>query len=241
MLRGTADLDELAARAPTLEAFAEQPVELDRVAMFQLVAELRRPARQALLPPALHPTEPAALVLQAWRVGDSPWGPFTMALARLSCRSGARARGFTVAGQCDNQDARAALVTGWGYPLRSGAAHLDVRYDGTTLSADGLAVRGIDPRPLAVDDVQYTGTMNLAHTPRGLRLVQVETHQTTSRAERLLARITAFSGEAWGSPLLDPYHVVATTVAHGTLTLAPIRFVCRADVDAFTGTERVSA
>ncbi|HEX9258146.1 MAG TPA: hypothetical protein VF855_01315 [Acidimicrobiales bacterium] len=239
MLRGTADLDALAHGAPTLEVFASVPIELGDVALLQVVAELRRPAREALLPSGLHPTDPPALVLQAWRVGSSPWGPFTMVLARLSCRSGVRARGFSIAGVCDGDDAREALVEGWGYPLRAGHARLDVRYDGATLEAPRLGVLAVDPRPIGGDDVQYTGTMNLAHTPVGLRLVQVEAHPTPQRAERLHGRITDFSATEWGSPLLDPYHVVATTLVRGAATLAPVRFVCRPDLDAFSGTERV--
>ena len=38
-----------------------------------------------------------------------------------------------------------------------------------------LVVAALDPQPLGAEDVQYTSTLNLAHTPNGLRLV----HQMT--------------------------------------------------------------
>ena len=45
---------------------------------------------------------------------------------------------------------------------------------------------------------------------------------------------------AGGDPRLDPYSIVTTTLARdGTLTIPPVRFVCRPDVSAFEGTESV--
>jgi hypothetical protein len=103
-----------------------------------------------------------------------------------------------------------------------------------------LVVAALDPQPLGPEDVQYTSTLNLAHTPNGLRLVQVETNHEADSVERVAARIVRFEGEVWGDGRLDPYHVVTTTVARDrSITLPPVRFVCRADVSAFEGTESV--
>jgi len=245
MLAGTADVAALAAGAATVVAWPSEPVTLTDTRTFHLVAELRRPAREALLPPGLSPTEPAALSIQAWKVAGSPWGPFTLVVTRLSCRSGVRARGMATAAVCSSATAAAALAAGWGYPCRVGAARLDVRYDGCTVTVtEGdqvrLAIEAVHPRPLGPDDVQYTATMTLAHTPQGLRLVQVEAEPCNERVERLEARIERFDAPAWGDARLDPYHVVAATLGTGTITIAPVRYVCRPDVDAFAGTERVA-
>jgi hypothetical protein len=241
MLVGHGDLDVLAANAPTLPSWRVEPVACEGVTCFQLVAELRRPAREALLPVALHPTEPPSLSLQAWKVEASPWGPFTWVVARLSCRSGVRARGYSLAALASTDAAATGLREGFGFPCRVADVRLSVHYDGVELDAGpGLRFSGIDPTPLGDDDVQYTGTMNLAHTPNGLRLVQVEVDHRITRLQRVKGRIDRFDAPAWGDARLDPYWVVAATVAdEASATLPPVRFVCRADVDAFAGTEKV--
>jgi len=58
-------------------------------------AEMRKSAREAVLPPSLHPTIPPALSIQVWRVAESPWGAFHWALTRISCRSGVRCARFS--------------------------------------------------------------------------------------------------------------------------------------------------
>lgn len=244
MLIGTADLAQLAEGAPTITAFLREPVRLNGVECFQITAEMRNSAREAVLPPALHPTIPAALSVQAWNVSDSPWGTFSLAFCRVSCRSGVRARGFTTAAVIDNPAAAGALRDHFGYPCRLGEVQLARHYDGVDLmvTADGrpiLILSAIDPLPLGLDDVQYTGSLNLAHTVQGLRLVQVEASHEANRVERLRARITRFDGAGWGNALLDPYRVVASSIALEDVQLAPVRFQCKPDELAFTGTEPV--
>lgn len=89
--------------------------------------------------------------------------------------------------------------------------------DNGALAQDGagamLQLSALDPDPLSVGDLQHVGSMNLAHTPLGLRLVQIETHHEPSRVERLAARIDAFDAAAWGQPLLDPYWLVSCSVS----------------------------
>jgi hypothetical protein len=85
--------------------------------------------------------------------------------------------------------------------------------------------------------VQYTVTTTLAHTPNGLRLVQVEPEYELARAERIRPRLEAFDADGWGAPRLHPVHVVSASVAVGMLTIPRLRFVSRPDVLAFEGTE----
>ncbi len=247
MLTGVADAERLAESllAPTIAAWSKEPVELSDVTVLQVIAELRRAHRDELLPPALHSTDPPALSIQAWRVGDSPAGPFAFALTRLSCRSGVRARGFTTAAFATSPDAAELLRDRYGFPCRPADVDLAPHYDGCdlTVTVEGrpvLVVAALDPQPLGAEDVQYTSTLNLAQTPNGLRLVQVETDHHADSVERVQARIVRFEGEVWGDGRLDPYHVVTTTLARDrAMTLPPVRFVCRADVSAFEGTEAV--
>ena len=102
-----------------------------------------------------------------------------------------------------------------------------------------LELNALDPDPLSVGDLQHVGSMNLAHTPPGLRLVQVEAHHEPSRVERLSARIDAFDAAAWGQPLLDPYWIVSCSVSLEDIEIPAIRFVCDPLKPAAEGTERV--
>ena len=245
MLIGTADLNELGNGAATIEAFLPDPVTLGGVECFQVSAEMRISARQAVLPPALHPTTPASISLQAWNVSESPWGAFSLAFCRVSCRSGMRARGFTTRAVATTAEATSALRDHFGFPCELGEVQLNRHYDRVDLrvaldNRQILLLAAIDPDPLRLEDVQYTGTMNLAQTPHGLRLIQVESNHQATRVERLRARILEFDGSSWGNSLLDPYHVIASSIALEDVTLPPVRFQCKPDELAFTGTESVN-
>ncbi len=247
MLVGTAGIErllELQATA-TIDRYLSDTIQFDDVACFQMTAEMRNTAREAVLPPGLHPTIPAALSLQMWAVRGSPWGAFRFAFVRAACRSGVRARGFTLGAFASTATACDALRGHFGFPARQADVALRHGYDGLDASvtfdgAEILRVHALDPEPMDVHDVQYTGTLNLAHTPNGIRLVQLEADHTAARIERLTARVSCFDAAAWGNPVLDPYNVVSSSLASETILFAPLRFVCKADELAFTGTEAIT-
>ena len=246
MLVGSASVDDLLhdLTTATIDAFSTDDVELGAVACLQVVAEMRKRSREALLPPSLHPTIPPAMSLQVWDVGASPWGAFTMVMCRVSCRSGVRARGFTTAAFVSTEAACGELRRQFGFPARVADVSLRRGYDRVTATVtfEGnviAQVEAIDPEPMANDDVQYTGILNLAHTPNGARLVQVEPHHHATRVERLRAALTSFDGAAWGSALLEPAFVVSSSLALESVEIPAIRFVCKPDELAFTGTEAV--
>ena len=244
MLSGTADVDALAGRAPVMAGLDAAPTTFSGTEVLQAVFEMRAACRQATLPPGLHPTNPPLLVVLAWRVSDSPWGPFSMAQARVSCRSGVRPRGFVAGCVVDNPVAAAALAATWGLPARAGAVVLERGYHAATLqvAVDGAVAAelvALNPDPLSAGDVQYTVTMTLARTPRGPRLVQLEPEYALNRVERVRPRLERFDGAVWGEPALAPVHPVSASVATGDVTMPALRYVCRPDVPAFEGTERV--
>ena len=244
MIVGTAKPEELAASRPKMESLDASAVSLPGATVLQAMFEMTQSAREAVVPPGLHPTNPAALVLLAWQCPESPWGPFAMVQARAQVRSGTRPRGFVTGAWCDNADAAAGLAKGFGFPARLGEIRLARGYDRVELCvADAerpvLQLAGVDPDPLAPNDVQYSVTMNLAETPRGLRLVQVEPAYSAARAERLRPRLERFDPAAWGDDRLDPYFPVSASIVQADVTLPPLRFLCRPEVLAFEGTERV--
>ncbi len=244
MLSGTADLGALAIGAPTMASFEAEPLHFEAVEVFQAAFELPYAIRQSVLPPGLHPTTPPLLVMLAWSVPDSPWGPFAMAHTRIECRSGVRPRGFVVGGIVDNREAAAELASRFGLPGQEGTVSVARRYDGVELvvasgGRTAAHVVGLDPDPLSARDVQFSVTTTLASTPRGLRLVQVEPEYDLQRVERVHPRVVVFDGSAWGEPSLQPQYPVSATISVGDVTIPRLRYLSRPDVSAFEGTERL--
>ncbi len=247
MLSGTASVEEFMTHAATMADFATAACALPGIQVLQLMFETAVSGRQTSLPAGLHPTNPPSMVVQAWHCPESEWGTFSLASARVQCRSGLRPRGFVQGCVVDNADAAAALATRWGFPARAGTVALDVGYhdtqltvalDGTAGSGPVLDVRALDPIPLGSDDVAFSGTLTLAHTPRGPRLVQVDTDLACERAERLVVCPPTIDATAFGlHPSVVVTHPVSASLSRGTLTLQPLRYVCRPDELAFTGTE----
>jgi hypothetical protein len=241
MLTGTADLESLAAGAPTLTSLDAGPVEYQKAEILQALFEQPYASRQTNLPPGLHPTTPPLLVILAWKTPS-----FCMAQARVSCRSGVRPRGF-VAGCVVDCQAGVGELTPWGLPAQLGEVDLTRRYDGVDLRVSrqgrvALALTGLDPDPLSPGDAQFTVTTTLAHTPRGLRLVQVEPEYQLERVERVKLRLDHFDAGAWGGPGaagLEPVYPISATISVGTITIPKLRFLSRPDVLAFVGTEKV--
>lgn len=245
MLTGTAPLDELVAHAATMASFDTEALTLPDAEVFQAMFESHIGGREASLPPSLHPTAVPTFILQVWRCPDSPWGPFSLAQGRVGARSGLRPRGHMQGCVCDNEVAVDELRARWGFPARSGTVTLHHHYDAVeaAVDVDGhtvLSVRGADPEPLGTNDIAYSQTVGLAHTPRGLRLVQIEYDIALTRAERLRPHLDAFYAAGFGMhPAVQPYHAVSSSFALGAITLHRLRFVCRPDEVAFTGTEPV--
>ena len=239
---GTASVDALAAHAPTVPQWATDAIVLDDVELVQAMFEIPSATRQELLPPSLHPTNPATMVFQAWRCGSSPWGAFSLVQVRVQCRSGLRPRGLVVGAACDNEGAAAALAARYG--IRSTPSAITIRryYDEAVVEVgDALLLRGEDPEPLDVGDVSYSSTLALAHTPNGVRLVQLDLTPDLVRAERATPLLERFDPSAWGTPLLDPRHPVSASIGVGRATLPAVRYCCKPDTLAFDGTETVGS
>jgi len=244
VLIGTADIDSLASRAPTLTTLDGEPVALRDVDVLYAVYEIGHEGREALLPPALHPTEPPHATFTFIRAADTEFGPVEMALLRIGCRSGSRPRGLLLGCFVDNVEAGHAFRHRFGFPAAPAEVKLRPSYSGgyASVSVDGRPILRIvmgSPFALSGSDVQYTNTMTLAHTPVGLRLVQVDMAYTVHHAERCAPHLDSFDAAAWGDPLVRPVYPVSASVARADLTIPRLRFVCRPDVMAFEGTEPI--
>ena len=251
MYTGTKPVDELADRAPTMPALDTEPLTLQHVELLTVTYELTASMKEAVLPPGLHPTNPPILTWQFLGCSDGPLGPFRLAQTRIECRSGARPRAFLVSAVIDSDQAGSALSARWGYACRAGEVTMRRFYDRVVASvavddpADGgagdrqtiLDLQVDDPVTLRSSDIQWIANMNLAHTPRGLRLVQVDPDITVHRAERFRPQIHRFDADAWGEPLLEPSYAVAATLAIADVTFPRLRYVCAPDQFAFLATE----
>lgn len=244
MLTGSADLGLLAQSAPALAGFGTEPLKLHGVETLQVLYEIERQGADRLLPPGLHPTVPPAVTWLVQRVSESPWGAFAMAQCRIQCRSGLRPRGFLRGGVADREDVAAELAARWGFALRPGEIRLERAYDRirATVAVAGEPILDVslrDPKPLRNEDAYYVTSMHLAHTPRGLRLVQVDPEFELERAERGRPLLAGFEPAGWGCDGARPSYPVSAFFTLATVKLPALRFVCRPEVLAFEGSERV--
>lgn len=244
MLFGTGPVEPLAARAPKLESLDTGPLTLPAVEVFRVTYEIARRDTQSFFPPALQATVPPLVTWCFHRCTDGPLGPFCLAEARLHCRSGARTRTYLLASLIDSAAAGAALTAGWGFGPRAGALSLERSYDRVDARAS-LAGRCIldlsllDPTPLGPHDIHFAPGMHAAHTPGGLRLLQVDTSYRVQRSERGRPRIHGFSAADWQEERVRPVFPVAATFTSADWTLERLRFMSRPEVNAFEGTEPI--
>jgi hypothetical protein len=147
-------------------------------------------------------------------------------------------------GVADREDVAAELATSWGYALRPGEVRLERAYDRiratvAVASEQILDVSLRDPKPLRNEDAYYVASMHLAHTPRGLRLVQVDPEFELERAERGRPLLAGFASSGWSCDGARPSYPVSAFFTLATVTLPTLRYVCRPEVLAFEGSERV--
>lgn len=244
MLVGTGEPGERAHGAPALDDFATEALTLPKAGVLQVICEIASEPMCELLPPALHPTLPPAVSWLVYDCPESPWGPLRLAQTRIECRSGTRPRALLVAAVCDNRDAAGALAARWGYRSRGGEidfrrsydeVRAEVRIAGNVALEIGLRA----PQPLGLGDIQFVAGMHPAVTPRGFRLVQCDPEHVEVEASRGEPLVEEFDAEAWGDDRIDPVYPVSAAFCVADVTLPVLRFVCRADEPAFTGTETV--
>ena len=233
-----------AVHAPVIEAFEEKSLEIPDAAFLQALCEIESEPMCAMLPPALHPTLPPVAGWSAFEVQDSPIGPFRLAQLRIECRSGLRPRGLLVGAVVDSRAAAEVLSARFGFRCTLGEVVLERAYDATRLSVARGGRRLLElvlraPVRLGETDTQFVSSLHPAQTPKGFRLVQVDVEHAVKRAERGRLELSAFDAAGWGEERIRPTLGLPGVVGRADVSIRPIRFVCRADVLAFHGTEAI--
>jgi hypothetical protein len=243
-LFGSRDVTSLLATSPTMPALDTDALILPGTRIMHVLHEIESGPMLDLLPPALHPTVPPTVSVWAWQVRGSDLGDFTLAQVTVGCRAGVRPRGFLVAAYCDDDGAAKALGERWGFRRDDGTPRLLVTHFGLTLTVERegrtiLDVRMESPEGIAGTDLQYVATMQLAHTPVGDRLVQVDPDYAFSKADRGTPRVDVFDAAALGDERIALAWPISASSAIADVTLPKLRYVCKVDVPAMAGTEPV--
>ena len=244
MLFGTGSVDSIAKRAPRMESVDTDALTLPGVELLRVSFEIERREIETCFPPALQATLPPLVIWSVYRCKEGPLGPFCLAETQLSCRSGARSRTFLLGGVIDSEEAGAALSERWAFDPRLGEVRLFQGFDRADASVliEGrpiLEISMCDPVPLGETAIHFAASMHPAHTPKGLRLLQVDASYHVHRSERGRAIVDCFRAEEWNEPRGRPTKSVAATFTTLDLTLEKPRFMGRPEVNAFEGTESV--
>lgn len=94
MLFGTGPIEPIARRAPQMRSLAANTLILSETELLRVTYEIARRDAASFFPPALQATVPPLVTWTVHRCRQGPLGPFCLAAAELSCRSGARTRTY---------------------------------------------------------------------------------------------------------------------------------------------------
>lgn len=239
-LSGTMDLARVGWDVPTLASLDRPELALGKVELLQVMYEIRCGEMTDLMPYALQPSIPASATWLGMRCDESPWGPFRMALTRITGRSGIRPRGLVTSAYVDNLDAARELRDGWGYPT----THADIRfraaYEGiaVTVSRDGdpvLDLRLIDPEVVRITPY-VSANIHVVDLAEGRRLLQVDPDIEFTEVQRGRPELRVFAPDAAAGARIEPVHPIHAVYGVGTISLPRLRWYFDPDRSLAEGT-----
>lgn len=245
-LVGTLDVKSQAAAAPLVLAPNTEPWELAGTGHLQLMFEIDDVHMVDRLPPALHPTIPPTLLMNVLRVAESSVGPFTLAEARIGCRSGGRPRAFLAQAYCDSSAACEELRRRWGYPVTEAEVVLDAQhYQVVARVKQGervlLECSLEGPEAINGADIQYLPNMNLARMmcdgKEAVRLIQVDADYGIIKADRGRPTAKVFDPSGWAVGKAMPQWPVSASYATGAVTFPRVRYLANPDLSPLEAVE----
>lgn len=230
------------ARAPVLKSFTASTLKSKDADVHYCLLEVPVAQAVAMLPQGVHPGIPGIIATLHYHCPDSEIGPFDLLTTALFCRSAAKHRMMTLSAFTSSPKALEFFREGWGYPMELADVRLVVNYDKvrSVVSRDGtmlLDVATHDPIPLTGPgaSVRYAQTLNLAHTPQGLKLVQVDASYEFKHNARGVPKFETYDRAALHDPHPHAVFPVSGTLAKADVAFEPVRFVADPHIPAEAG------
>jgi len=244
LLYGARAAADFTAGTAALEA-DDDVLTLAGVEIFYSLFELPMAAVLPRLPVSLHPSIPAVLATNFWRVPKSPFGEFSFAYVGIACRTGIKPRHLVHAAWCDNADAAEYLKGRYGFGCRPAELTVRETYDRIrgVVRVDGAVLLEVLTRetiPLvgAGGMVKYSPSLSPAMVGGKVQLVQFEAAYEFIRVMRGPVETPVFDAAAIGEPTLAPAYPIAGTFALCDVELLPPRFTVDLELPAESGGAR---
>lgn len=210
-----------------------EPLAGVKATVAQLTLETPFDAALALLPQALHPINPAVLVITAFSFPDSTWGAYTSVEVALQCRAGARARRFLIGHVVNKQEVADAMRNSWGVAARVADVQLEERYEGVTISVTAdegtvLRARMVDKDPIAPSAVAFFAALALSRIDGEDKLVQLERDFELYRGDRGRPKVDVLDSGWWTegeSTELRATMPISAATLRADVALKPVRFL----------------
>lgn len=231
LLYGSCAAQDFAAPTVALDGSDQSVVQLADVEIGYALYEVPMAAVLPMLPVSLHPSVPAVLATNFWRVPESPFGPFQFAYVGIACRTGIKPRHLVYAAWCDNEAAAGFLAGRYGVDAVHAELYLRETYDRVrgAVAIDGETVLEVITTDTVTivgggAAVKYSPTLNLAAIDGAAALVQFEAAYEFKRVLRGPVQASVFNAHAFGQPTLVPSYPIAGTFAVCDVALLPARF-----------------
>jgi hypothetical protein len=227
---------------PTLSSFNGATLKVENASIHYCLLEIPVAQAIAVLPSGLHPCIPGMIASLHYQCPESELGSFDLITTALFCRSAARHRMMTLSAFTNSARAQEFFRNGWGYHATLAdvklAAHYDkVRSIVSVSDSVLLDIETTDPVSLtgAGASVRYAQTLNLARTPLGLKLIQVDSSYDFKHSARGVPKLRTYEGAMLGDPHPAPTQPVSGTLVRADVLFGAIRFLADPYVTAETG------
>jgi|GEM_PF-954308 len=214
--RGQGDLSPLLANAPSIDFGKNRGLELENVRVHYCLFEAPMAQAKELIPPSLHPGNPAHMSITGYSVADSEIGPFEYAVIALGCRAGIKPHMLTLSSFFSTPAACEYFAENFGYDgavanVKTSRFHHETS---TNVELEGgrviLDVATEYPRQLlGTGQVKYPTPLNVAKLGDHQGLVRVDIGYEYRETERGEIRLRQFSAGDLTDQKLEPTNAIS--------------------------------
>lgn len=231
LLYGMRERDDFPCTIDLLRSRDAAVVELADVEIFYSLFELPMSVAIARLPRSLHPSIPAVMGINFWRVPTSPFGEFNLAYVGLACRTGIKPRHLVIGAWCDNPSAAQFFSDRYGFNCRLAEVRCRESYERVV---GQIAVGGVTIVETLASEfvpivggggtVKYSPPLNLAKIDGRAMFAQFEATYAFKRVSRGVVENEIYRAIEVGDGAIEPTTPIAGTFAVCDVQLLPIRF-----------------